>query len=290
MPVVVLIIVLLIIAFTIAKKRKSNTSQHDAFCSDDDFRPQKSNQPSQLGGYSITSAPPPNAIDSWNLPSTFSSEEQHQIKKIAEFFGVRYVTGTETHKWILHHISTDFNAMQGWDVWDSSIHDAPGQFERVERGIMDRSISVLCYDPKYQLAKVQGKTGVYLTSSARCSCPDFRKRRLPCKHMYALAVELEGDIQKEILDSDHDPLYGLRLALVGHLPKSSQGVGGIRAEITDRGGKWSEDIDQFDSSAVVVGTNPSVRRLDRIQSFDIETLTPEAIKDLFTPHVQPAAL
>ena len=108
--------------------------------------------------------------------------------------------------------------------------------------------------------------------------------------MYALAVELEGDIQKEILDSDHDPLYGLRLALVGHLPKSSQGVGGIRAEITDRGGKWSEDIDQFDSSAVVVGTNPSVRRLDRIQSFDIETLTPEAIKDLFTPHVQPAAL
>ena len=62
---------------------------------------------------------------------------------------------------------------------------------------------------------------------------------MPCKHMYALSFELDGDIQKEILDTTHTPLYGLVFALAGHLPKSSNGTGGIRAEITERGGKWS---------------------------------------------------
>lgn len=147
---------------------------------------------------------------------------------------------------------------------------------------MDEQISVISYDPKYQLAKVQGTTSIYLTSCKRCSCPDFRKRRLPCKHMYALAMELDGDINKFIPDSGHAPLYGLTLALAGHLPKSRNGTGGIRAEITERGGKWSYNI-EFDSSAVVVGTNPSAARLARIEQFDMEVLSAESIKNIFDP-------
>lgn len=72
-----------------------------------------------------------------------------------------------------------------------------------------------CQEDQCQLAKVQEKTTVYLTSCKRCGCPDYRKRRLPCKHMYALAMELDGDMNKCILDNQHPPLYGLTLALAG---------------------------------------------------------------------------
>lgn len=263
MPVFCFFIVTVIVVITFfVKTKKESSDQHD-------------------GNPTSKSLSPQNGIDSWNMPSYFSSEEREKIKKIAEYFGVRYVTSKETHKWILHNLSEDFAAMPGWDIWDSSIHEALGQFERAERASADKEISILCYDSKYKLAKVQGKTAVYLTSCQRCSCPDYRKRRLPCKHMYALAMELDGDIEKDILDAEHAPLYGLTLALAGHLPKSSNGQGGIRAEITDRGGVWSEKI-ELDSSAVVMGDNPSVARQNRAEGFDMEILSPESILDLFS--------
>lgn len=236
-----------------------------------------------------SSRPPrENYVDAQNLPPYFSREQCEEIEKIANFYGVRYVTGTETRNWILHNLKELFSSMPGWDIWDSSIHEADGQFERAERGGVNKDIYILCYDSKYKLAKIQGKTGIYLTSCNRCSCPDFRKRRLPCKHMYMLAYELGGNIEKDITDDHHAPLYGLQLALAGHLPKSSKGVGGIRADISDRGGTWSDDIDEFESSAVVVGSNPSIRRLERIKSFDLEVLTAESIGDVFTAHTVPS--
>lgn len=224
---------------------------------------------------------PINSIDSLNLPANFSAEMQEQIRKIANYCGIRYVTQADIKKYTIHKMSEDFLAMQGWDIWDVSIHEAPGQYERMERATIDGEISILSYDPQYRLAKVQGKTAVYLTSCKRCSCPDYRKRRLPCKHMYALAMELDGDVRKEVLDTEHAPLYGLTLALAGHLPKSSNGKGGIRTEITDRRGVWSEKI-EIDSSAVVMGSNPSAARQSRAEGFDIEILSPESILDLFT--------
>lgn len=224
--------------------------------------------------------PMDDSIDSMNPPSDFSPEMREELKKIATFCEVRYVTQTDIKKYTIHKISEDFLAMPGWDIWDVSIHEALGQYERLERGSTDEMISILSYDPRYRLAKVQGKSAVYLTSCKRCSCPDYRKRRLPCKHMYALAVELDGNVDKCILDSDHAPLYGLILALAGHLPKSCKGVGGIRAEITERGGLWSDSI-EFDCSAVVIGTDPSPARVSRAESFDMEVLSPESIKDIF---------
>lgn len=166
---------------------------------------------------------PGNSIDSLNPPEDFTSEMREEIQKIANFCGVRYVTQADIQKFTIHKISEAFLAMPGWDIWDISIHKAPGQYERMERAAMSRKISILNYDPQYQLAKVQGKTAIYLTSCKRCSCPDYRKRRLPCKHMYALAMDLDGDVDKCIFDSEHPPLYGLTLALAGHLPKSRNG-------------------------------------------------------------------
>lgn len=225
--------------------------------------------------------PMDNAIDSLNPPANFSLEMRERLQKIANFCGNRYVTQADIQKFTVHEMSEDFLAMPGWDIWDSSIHEAPGQYERMGRAAMDKEISILSYDPKYRLAKAQGKAAVYLTSCKRCSCPDYRKRRLPCKHMYALAMELNGNVDKFIFDPEHPPLYGLTLALAGHLPKSSHGVGGIRAEITDRGGVWVDSI-EFDSSAVVMGTDPSAARVSHAEGLDMEVLSPESIETIFT--------
>ncbi len=107
-------------------------------------------------------------------------------------------SGMSIKETIIDKISNDFSLMPDWDIWDKSIHQAPGQIDRLERAIKE-NIKVLVYDPKYRNAKVCGSTeNIYLVSAKSCSCMDFRKRHLPCKHMYALAIELDGDIDKEI--------------------------------------------------------------------------------------------
>lgn len=225
--------------------------------------------------------PQHDGIDSLNSPVYFSQEQREFLNRVSGFYKIRYITQADIQKFNIHVMSDLFLAMPGWSIWDSSIHEADGQYKRMERASTEKEITIMSYDPKYQLAKVQGKTSIYLTSCKRCSCPDYRKRRMPCKHMYALAIELDGNVDKCILDSGHAPLYGLTLALAGHLPKSKKGVGGIRADITDRGGKWAENI-EFESSAVVMGSNPSQARQHRAEEFDMEILSPELIPDIFT--------
>lgn len=229
-----------------------------------------------------TSQPPKeNSIDTWNFPPTLTVDQQNEMRKVANFCGHRYVTQADIQKYSIYSMGKDLASVPGGDIWDTSIHNAAGQYDRMKRAVLDKGITILCYDPQYQLAKVQGTSSIYLTNGKRCSCPDYRKRHLPCKHMYALAVELDGNVNKLILDSNHDPLYGLTFALVGRLPRSHNGTGGIRADITERGGMWTDEI-SFENSAAVLGTNPSDARLQRVNDFDMETLSPESIINLFS--------
>ena len=67
------------------------------------------------------------------------------------------------------------------------------QQERFDRS-KSPSIKILSFAPANDnnvIAEVEGSTGeVYRTSLTTCSCPDFTFRQRPCKHMYALAIEL----------------------------------------------------------------------------------------------------
>lgn len=223
-------------------------------------------------------------IDSLNPPPNLSSDFVELLQKVAVFCGTRYITQADIKKYTIHSIASDFESMPGWNIWDASIHEAEGQYERLERAAMDRKITTLCYDSSYKLAKIQGRTNTYLTNCRRCSCPDYRSRRLPCKHMYILAMELDGDVEKNLLSPEHNPSYGLKglkFALVGHLPKEQNDLIGIRRAINSRGGDWSENV-TFSSSAAIVGQSPSANKMQRIESFDMEMLSPEAVMNLFT--------
>ena len=57
-----------------------------------------------------------------------------------------------------------------WGGWSPAIHKLQHQQERISRMVQNED---------------------YETTLRYCTCMDFRKRRLPCKHMYRLAVELK---------------------------------------------------------------------------------------------------
>lgn len=73
--------------------------------------------------------------------------------------------------------------------WPDVLSAEPDQFARICRAA-DEDLKVLSYNKKTGKAKVQGLTGDYTTSLDGCSCADFERRGLPCKHMYKLAGHL----------------------------------------------------------------------------------------------------
>lgn len=223
-------------------------------------------------------------IDSLHMDG-FSSEEQAIIQEVAAFCGVRYVTQEDLRKHTIAQISRDFSQMSGWNMWDTSIHEAPGQYDRMGRAALDKKIQVLFYDPRYKIAKIKGVSGVYLTSHQRCSCPDYRERRIPCKHMYLLAMELDGDIGKHITSQEYGRLCGLSFALAGRFSRGQNGKSVIRAKIENQGGRCLSDITK-DCTALVTGTSPSAVKMERAIQADMEILTEEMIDNLFSNDIK----
>jgi hypothetical protein len=238
------------------------------------------NPQSQKKSQNSCEKPSPNtpAFDSQNPPDSLSADQREFVKKVADYCQTRYISQADLQRYNVHVMSELFSAMPGWSIWDSSIHEAKGQYARMERAT---AIKVLCYSPYNQLAKIQGNTGVYLTSYKRCSCPDYRYRHLPCKHIYALAMELDGDDKKQISDDNHSPLSGLTFALAGRFHGGRNNPDGIRKKIESLGGAWVDDISRG-CSALVTGHSPSATKISRAEELDMEIIPSEAIDSLFS--------
>lgn len=95
----------------------------------------------------------------------------------------------------LHSYDTNFeftpdeiNQRLWLSLWPRPTHEAEEQIARQNRAT-DPS-DILKLSKKQRAARIQGYEDVYTTTFRDCTCPDFAKRRLPCKHMYALAYEL----------------------------------------------------------------------------------------------------
>ena len=81
------------------------------------------------------------------------------------------------------------NNCDTWNVW-SEIHSSPGQETRLDSA-RAAACTPLRVSPDCGTAEFKGSKGVYQTSLNSCGCEDFRRRNIPCKHMYRLALELE---------------------------------------------------------------------------------------------------
>lgn len=90
-------------------------------------------------------------------------------------------------------LAADF-ARVGWPVWGYASHCIDGQDDRIQRAIKSRQMKVIEYERENHAARIQGESGDHYTITPQgCSCPDFAKRGLPCKHMYFAVMEISED-------------------------------------------------------------------------------------------------
>ncbi len=77
-----------------------------------------------------------------------------------------------------------------WAKWPLEIHQNQPQLERQERA-SSPYYSPLSLSPDKGSALFLGNYGNYNTTLLKCDCEDYKRRLLPCKHMYRLAYELD---------------------------------------------------------------------------------------------------
>lgn len=85
------------------------------------------------------------------------------------------------------HVDLD-SSVATFGCWDVSIHGADGQDVRLDRALF-QNLVISSYDAETGVAEVLGsRGGVYETTLNSCTCEDFQRRGLPCKHIYKLAL------------------------------------------------------------------------------------------------------
>ena len=74
--------------------------------------------------------------------------------------------------------------------WDDNIHEDPEQIKRIEKS-KKSDLKPLAIDEEKQICLIQGSgKEPYQVTLDSCTCSDFTRRKLPCKHIYRLANEL----------------------------------------------------------------------------------------------------
>lgn len=74
--------------------------------------------------------------------------------------------------------------------WDESIHTSPDQQKRIASA-KKPGMTPLSVDVQSQSGAFAGSgKSPYETTLETCTCSDFIRRKIPCKHMYRLAIEL----------------------------------------------------------------------------------------------------
>lgn len=77
--------------------------------------------------------------------------------------------------------------IKSWDDW-GDIHFSPEQKNRITSA-KKSSCTPLSIDITIGNGVFSGSHGIYSTTLSSCECGDFIRRKLPCKHMYRLAME-----------------------------------------------------------------------------------------------------
>jgi hypothetical protein len=77
-----------------------------------------------------------------------------------------------------------------WGSWNEKIHRHWSQKERQFRAYEIKDDKNNNIDKEKACGEIGGELNDYHTNLTSCTCPDFEKRKLPCKHIYCLAILL----------------------------------------------------------------------------------------------------
>lgn len=214
--------------------------------------------------------------------TNLTPDEKDYIENLLAFTGKEHffdVTENERRKYIVSRVAKGFTSMEGWNTWDESIHSANGQYERMSRAFNEATdMELLCYDPIIKRAKIRGTSNIYVTGHQGCSCPDFKDRKLPCKHMYFLMAELDENPYQEIMNDTGAPLDGINFFTTGRFPEYGH-TKGIVETIIKSGGQWTSNWKEAD--VIVTGNNPSYSIMEKNKECGLLEIKPEDIQSLF---------
>lgn len=83
------------------------------------------------------------------------------------------------------------NAIEKWNkTWDAKIHLTEHAVQRI-KSAKSAKLTPIKIDNESLYGYFRGLHGHYETWLDDCSCADFKRYRLPCKHIYRLAIELQ---------------------------------------------------------------------------------------------------
>jgi predicted nucleic acid-binding Zn finger protein len=74
-------------------------------------------------------------------------------------------------------------------IWDNSIHEHYEQLKRFSTALKGTLLDS-CDCENESAVFIGSRNSTYNTTLNSCTCGDFLKRRLPCKHIYSLAITL----------------------------------------------------------------------------------------------------
>lgn len=80
--------------------------------------------------------------------------------------------------------------LKDWTDWDIDIHEEKAQTDRQGRSVHYPFTFTIDEDKEVGRFSSTSTLPYYDTTLSSCTCFDFEERKLPCKHMYRLAVEL----------------------------------------------------------------------------------------------------
>jgi len=97
--------------------------------------------------------------------------------------------------------------IMNFSLWDNAVHEDGEQLKRIATAKKaDTTPASIDRENKTAVFKGSGKEP-YITTLESCSCRDFFVRKLPCKHIYRLALELEGaDVKQGINKNEYAEL------------------------------------------------------------------------------------
>lgn len=89
-------------------------------------------------------------------------------------------------------ISFSSRSNNEWSQWSDVCGEAA---EARKRRALNGELTPVHIDPKAKTGTFAGSEGgQYHTTLSGCTCPDFQKRKVPCKHMYCLAIKCNIEI------------------------------------------------------------------------------------------------
>ena len=99
---------------------------------------------------------------------------------------------------LLNQTNQDKTPEEVWAKWDGVT--GLSATDRKARAI-GGNLTSLSIDREHAAGEYRGSDRAkYYTTLTRCSCPDFTKQSVPCKHMYHLAYQLGLDIHLDYME------------------------------------------------------------------------------------------